>query len=283
MTKPLAGKRCLVLDDEFLIALDIQQVLEQAGAGEVVCAGNVAEALTAMRARTLRPCRARPAARRTAVPACRRPRRWPPPARRSCSSPACAPTPRRRAAIRTRRWSRSPTTRRRCSRPWSAPPAEVLRPPPADSAMASLADSSAARRCRPWRPEAAEIAAAWRPALRIVGSTMRCRSTLHGHDADASSAAAGQRLAACCVRSIVSLSTISGSFYDVTGTTVETLAIGWSKSEVEQWLTRHGNPDRGHARSSEAKRRYTRTCSGRPQRSRSSLYHGPRRSTDSPC
>lgn len=50
MTKPLAGKRGLVLDDEFLIALDIQQVLEQAGAREVVCAGNVAEALAAIRA-----------------------------------------------------------------------------------------------------------------------------------------------------------------------------------------------------------------------------------------
>lgn len=49
MAQPLAGRRCLVLDDEFLIALDIQQVLEQAGAGEVVCAGNVAEALTAIR------------------------------------------------------------------------------------------------------------------------------------------------------------------------------------------------------------------------------------------
>jgi hypothetical protein len=28
----LFGKRCLVLDDEFLIALDIQQTLELAGA-----------------------------------------------------------------------------------------------------------------------------------------------------------------------------------------------------------------------------------------------------------
>ena len=50
MTKPLAGKRSLVLDDEFLIALDIQQVLEQAGAREVVCAGTLAEALVAIRA-----------------------------------------------------------------------------------------------------------------------------------------------------------------------------------------------------------------------------------------
>ena len=28
----LTGKRCFVLDDEFLIALDIQQILERAGA-----------------------------------------------------------------------------------------------------------------------------------------------------------------------------------------------------------------------------------------------------------
>jgi len=47
---PLAGRRCLVLDDEFLIALDIQHVLEQAGASEVVCAGTIAEALGAIRA-----------------------------------------------------------------------------------------------------------------------------------------------------------------------------------------------------------------------------------------
>jgi len=43
----LSGKRCLVLDDEFLIALDIQQVLEDCGA-DVVCAGNVADALSAI-------------------------------------------------------------------------------------------------------------------------------------------------------------------------------------------------------------------------------------------
>jgi CheY-like chemotaxis protein len=45
----LAGKRCLVLDDEFLIALDIQQILESAGAASVVCAGNSADALAALR------------------------------------------------------------------------------------------------------------------------------------------------------------------------------------------------------------------------------------------
>jgi CheY-like chemotaxis protein len=49
VAEPLTGKRCLVVDDEFLIALDIQQVLEQAGAAEVVCTGNAVEALTAVR------------------------------------------------------------------------------------------------------------------------------------------------------------------------------------------------------------------------------------------
>lgn len=44
----VAGKRCLVLDDEFLIALDIQQIFEAAGAAEVVCAASVADALTAL-------------------------------------------------------------------------------------------------------------------------------------------------------------------------------------------------------------------------------------------
>jgi CheY-like chemotaxis protein len=47
VSKLLAGKRCLVVDDEFLIALDIQQALEHAGATEVVCAGNAAEAVAA--------------------------------------------------------------------------------------------------------------------------------------------------------------------------------------------------------------------------------------------
>lgn len=44
----LAGKRCLVLDDEFLIALDIQHVLETAGATDVVCIADAAEALKAL-------------------------------------------------------------------------------------------------------------------------------------------------------------------------------------------------------------------------------------------
>ncbi len=46
----LAGKRCLVLDDEFLIALDIQQILEAAGAGSVTCFGTAEECLTALQA-----------------------------------------------------------------------------------------------------------------------------------------------------------------------------------------------------------------------------------------
>ena len=36
----IAGKRCLVLDDEFLIALDIQQILETAGAPPLLIARN---------------------------------------------------------------------------------------------------------------------------------------------------------------------------------------------------------------------------------------------------
>ena len=43
--RPLAGMRCLVLDDEFLIALDVQQVLETAGAKSVTCLINAADAL----------------------------------------------------------------------------------------------------------------------------------------------------------------------------------------------------------------------------------------------
>lgn len=50
VTQPLTGKLCLVVDDEFLIALDIQQALEQAGAADVVCAGNATEALAAVKA-----------------------------------------------------------------------------------------------------------------------------------------------------------------------------------------------------------------------------------------
>jgi two-component system, response regulator PdtaR len=48
----IAGKSCLVLDDEFLIALDIQMILETAGAAEVVCVGNAADALAALAQRS---------------------------------------------------------------------------------------------------------------------------------------------------------------------------------------------------------------------------------------
>jgi CheY-like chemotaxis protein len=41
----LSGKRCFVLDDEFLIALDIQQILERAGAAHVVSVASAAEAV----------------------------------------------------------------------------------------------------------------------------------------------------------------------------------------------------------------------------------------------
>ena len=44
----LAGKRCLVVDGELLIAFDIQQELEASGA-EAVCAGSLAEAMDALR------------------------------------------------------------------------------------------------------------------------------------------------------------------------------------------------------------------------------------------
>jgi CheY-like chemotaxis protein len=45
----LSEKRCLVLDDEFLIALDIQQILEHAGAAQVVCVASAEEALDLLR------------------------------------------------------------------------------------------------------------------------------------------------------------------------------------------------------------------------------------------
>jgi CheY-like chemotaxis protein len=44
----LHGKRCLVLDDEVLIALDIQNILEGAGAAEVICVGNADDAAKAL-------------------------------------------------------------------------------------------------------------------------------------------------------------------------------------------------------------------------------------------
>src|SRR6185437_12626740 len=42
------GLHCLVLDDEFLIALDVQHLLETAGAANVTCAGTVKEAMEAL-------------------------------------------------------------------------------------------------------------------------------------------------------------------------------------------------------------------------------------------
>ena len=45
----LAGKFCLVLDDEFLIALDIEQILLAAGAAGVACFANAEDALAALR------------------------------------------------------------------------------------------------------------------------------------------------------------------------------------------------------------------------------------------
>jgi len=47
--KFVAGKHCLVLDDEFLIALDVQQILENAGAASVVSVSTATDALAAIR------------------------------------------------------------------------------------------------------------------------------------------------------------------------------------------------------------------------------------------
>lgn len=48
MESPVAGKRGLVLDDEFLIALDIQQILQLAGARYVACVANADDAIGAL-------------------------------------------------------------------------------------------------------------------------------------------------------------------------------------------------------------------------------------------
>lgn len=45
----LSGKRCLVLEDELLIALDLEQILEAAGAASVTCVSSADEALSALR------------------------------------------------------------------------------------------------------------------------------------------------------------------------------------------------------------------------------------------
>ena len=44
----IAGKCFLVLDDEFLIGLDIQGILESAGAVTVICVGNADDALAVL-------------------------------------------------------------------------------------------------------------------------------------------------------------------------------------------------------------------------------------------
>ena len=45
----LAGKRFLVVDDELLIALDIEQTLLAAGAASVICLASAEEALASLR------------------------------------------------------------------------------------------------------------------------------------------------------------------------------------------------------------------------------------------
>jgi CheY-like chemotaxis protein len=44
----LTGKRCLVVDDELLIALDIEQILLAGGAASVVCLASAEEALASL-------------------------------------------------------------------------------------------------------------------------------------------------------------------------------------------------------------------------------------------
>ena len=44
----ITGKVCLVLEDEFLIALDIQQILESAAAARVICFGTTSECVAAL-------------------------------------------------------------------------------------------------------------------------------------------------------------------------------------------------------------------------------------------
>ena len=47
--RSLAGAHCLVLEDEFLIALDLQEILETAGAAAVTCHADADEALKVLR------------------------------------------------------------------------------------------------------------------------------------------------------------------------------------------------------------------------------------------
>jgi CheY-like chemotaxis protein len=46
--KPLRGKRILVVEDEFLILLDIQGILESSGAQSIITASHVDDAMTAI-------------------------------------------------------------------------------------------------------------------------------------------------------------------------------------------------------------------------------------------
>jgi DNA-binding NtrC family response regulator len=48
VSDPIVGARALVVEDEFLIAIDVQRILETAGAREVVLAARVADALAAL-------------------------------------------------------------------------------------------------------------------------------------------------------------------------------------------------------------------------------------------
>lgn len=47
---PFTGLRCLVVEDQFLIALDIERVLETGGADSVVCVSRAPQALAAIEA-----------------------------------------------------------------------------------------------------------------------------------------------------------------------------------------------------------------------------------------
>lgn len=44
----VTGKHCLVVEDEFLISLDVQQMFELAGAASITCVGNAGAALVAL-------------------------------------------------------------------------------------------------------------------------------------------------------------------------------------------------------------------------------------------
>lgn len=48
MSNTQSGWRCLVLEDEFLIALDLQDILKGAGAAEVACFADPDEAMAAL-------------------------------------------------------------------------------------------------------------------------------------------------------------------------------------------------------------------------------------------